>query len=382
MPGVAGFWCYVRQDDNHAGGRVRSLAERLRDEHHLQSASHLDLFIDRDVRWGEEWRARIDEALQRTTFFIPIITPGFFESEECRRELIEFVGQATSLGVQELLLPIYYVTVPGLEEDEPADEAMAIIKRTQWEDLRDVRLRDETDPPHRASVAKLAERLIEIAKEVEGTDSPISEPVEADKGTGDSSEDASELDMGTGDSSEDTADDDHDLLDRMAAGEEAMPKVLDAMDAFTTDMNELTAEAKHAASEADGAPTFAARLAVANKLAKRLEAPAEQMEKHAQEYVSLLSDVDPGILAMIRLAGEQPESEREAVEEFFTSIRGMTKSGRESAEEMKRLVAVLDEASRFSRELRRPLRRIQVAVKNVADAQAILDRWDARINEV
>ncbi len=311
---------------------------------------------------------------QRTTFLIPIVTPSFFESTECRKELIEFVGEAKSLGVEELVLPIYYVTVPELEDEEPADEAMAIIKRTQWEDLRDVRLKDESDPDHRARVARLAERLIEIAEAVEATQ-PASPPLVQ----------AVTTDAVSAEAAVDAEDDEGGLLDRMAAGEEAMPKVAEALAGFGADLNELNERAQDATREMDEAAargTFAARLAVANRLANRLAAPAERIEERAQQYVSLLSEVDPGVLTMIRLAAEQPESEQEGVEEFVSVIREMTAAGRQAAGQLEELAETLDDTAKFSRELRRPLKRIQVAVRNVADAQAIMDRWEQRIDEV
>ena len=170
-------WSYVHDDDENSGGRILSLSERLAEAFQLLSADPLKLFVDRDLQWGDEWEKRIANALQQTTFFIPVVTPSYFRHDECRKELLKFAGAAKQFGVEQLLLPIYYVKVDELEaEAPPTDEAMAIIKRTQWVDFREVRLLDESDSEHRVLVDKLASRLLQAAEDIE--DQPPLEPPE------------------------------------------------------------------------------------------------------------------------------------------------------------------------------------------------------------
>jgi hypothetical protein len=64
----------------------------------MKTASTLEVFLDRDsIRWGEEWRERIDSAVAGTTFFIPIVTPRYFLRKECRRELLSFWAGGLSI---------------------------------------------------------------------------------------------------------------------------------------------------------------------------------------------------------------------------------------------------------------------------------------------
>ena len=170
--GVGGFWSYVHADNEDEDGRILRLADRLRAEFAVLTAASLELFVDREgINWGDEWRRRIDEALEVTTFFIPIVTPRYFRSPECRKELLTFGGHAQSLGLDELLLPIYWVEVPGLNE-ESDDEAKALVARMQRADWRGLRLADEQSAEYRQAVNKLAQRLAEIADRTEA------EPVE------------------------------------------------------------------------------------------------------------------------------------------------------------------------------------------------------------
>lgn len=50
-------------------------------------------------------RSESSQALQETTFFIPIITPSYFRSEPCRKELLDFARAARQFGVEQLILP-------------------------------------------------------------------------------------------------------------------------------------------------------------------------------------------------------------------------------------------------------------------------------------
>ncbi|MGO9899657.1 MAG: toll/interleukin-1 receptor domain-containing protein [Solirubrobacteraceae bacterium] len=104
---IAGFWSYVHADDEAEGGRIIGLADRLAAEYEISTAAPLSLFVDRhDLRWGDAWRERIESALIGTTFFIPIVTPRYFRSHECRRELLTFWAQAQRSKVGRLLLPV------------------------------------------------------------------------------------------------------------------------------------------------------------------------------------------------------------------------------------------------------------------------------------
>jgi hypothetical protein len=90
MAEAVGFWSYVRQDDEGDHGRILALANDLREQYRMQTAEELELFVDREsIEWGEAWKERIDTAIAGTTFFIPIITPSYLRSPECRRELLK-----------------------------------------------------------------------------------------------------------------------------------------------------------------------------------------------------------------------------------------------------------------------------------------------------
>lgn len=160
------FWSYAHDDDSRSYGRVTKLAEAITNEFALTTGDELNLFVDRkSINWGDAWRSRIEEAVGDAPFFIPIVTPSYLKSIECRKELIAFSGHAKSRGIDRLLLPILYIDVPDLAEDSP-DEVLALIARTQYLDWRKLRNKKLDSEEHLEAVHDVAEELARRRKEV------------------------------------------------------------------------------------------------------------------------------------------------------------------------------------------------------------------------
>jgi hypothetical protein len=161
----AAFWSYAHRDDENDDGAVLRLSDLLRKQYELATGEPLEIFIDTMIEWGEEWKRRIDSELSETTFFIPVLTPAYFASPECRRELVTFASQAEALGVIELVCPILYSKVEDLSEDS-ADAAKALAAKSQYEDWTELRLEDPRSAVHRKAIDKVIHRLANVAATV------------------------------------------------------------------------------------------------------------------------------------------------------------------------------------------------------------------------
>lgn len=116
-PEPAAFLSYVRADDQHEGGLISQFRERLSAEVRMQIGQDFPIFQDRsDIAWGQNWRTRIDETLDTVTLLIPVMTPGFFASTPCREEVARFLERERQLGRSDLILPVYYVGAPQLDD--------------------------------------------------------------------------------------------------------------------------------------------------------------------------------------------------------------------------------------------------------------------------
>jgi len=140
---------YTHFDDEHELGQLSQFGKRLSGEVHAQTGKDFPIFQYReDIEWGEQWRQRIEESLDASTFFIPIITPSFFKSEECCKELRAFLKREKQLGRSDLILPVYYRNTPPLHDKAQlkTDKLAEEIAKRQWADWRDLRFELLTSP--------------------------------------------------------------------------------------------------------------------------------------------------------------------------------------------------------------------------------------------
>jgi F-box protein 11 len=153
------FFSYVRHVDEHDGGRLSRLRERLQGEIRVQTGAQIEIFQDiGELKWGDRWEQRILSAAAGSLFLIPVVTPGYFLSDPCRREYEAFKALQHTQGVDGVILPIYYV-----ETDELSDPAWREgnawaeeFAATQWVDWRGLRLEPWESPEPNRRVEQMA----------------------------------------------------------------------------------------------------------------------------------------------------------------------------------------------------------------------------------
>ena len=125
-----GFWSYARDDDRRSGGRLSQLRRLLANEIESQFGRiEVTLFQDLNaIDYGDLWQSKIEEALAQCAFLIPILTPGFFQSEWCCREVLFFLEREKQLGRGSLIFPI------SLVKTDPEDGAHA-WSRQVWDHM-------------------------------------------------------------------------------------------------------------------------------------------------------------------------------------------------------------------------------------------------------
>lgn len=365
---LQGFWSYVHKDDEAEGGRISRLARDVADQFELLTGEPLTLFLDKDaIEWGDNWRDKIDQSLASIAFFIPVVTPRYFRSSECRRELHYFAKRATDLGIKDLVLPLLYVDFPALHEDPSKDDLIVLTRTFHWEKWQTLRLAEPESAEYRTGVAGLATRLVEANRQVESASlrgaatpglqasasSPISEPPES---------------PGT--------------LDLLATGEEALPKWGETLNAIGEQitligkmMTEATGEIQRSEKVAKG---FGARLLIARKLANQLTEPVEKIGALGNEYTSLMHDVDAGIRLLIERApieiAEKPEN-KEAFCSLFAAIQTMSASAIEGLSSVQHMIDVLAPVEKLSRDLRPTLRRLRDGLVVLLEGQEVVTEW-------
>ena len=303
-----GFWSYVHEDDEAEGKRISRLAEDFVAQYEMLTGDTIELFLDKDgIGWGDEWRKKIDDHLESVEFFIPVMTPRYFKSSECRRELNQLLRSARKFKRLELLLPLHYVDVPQLNHDEPVEnELLRSVRTFQWRDWRELRFNDVTSEAYRRGVAEMAEYLVKANKDLEEV------KVNADGA-------APERCGETGHDEDDTPG----TIDRLAASEEAMDKFNDTLMAITSEieiigdvMSEATSDIQQVGS---GRGEFARRVQVVRRLSTKLTGPTDTISTLTNQYESQLYDIDDGIRLMIELAPAEIEENPDAKKIFVSS---------------------------------------------------------------
>ena len=137
------FLSYDDLDDHHDGGRMRLFRERLVREVSMHSRQELTILQDRnDSLWVQTWKDRVEDRLDDVTFLIAILSPRFFVNPDCRSELRRFFDREQELKRDDLVLPVYYVKCPLLEDpakwkrDDLAEKLKEHAPPIDWRELR------------------------------------------------------------------------------------------------------------------------------------------------------------------------------------------------------------------------------------------------------
>lgn len=358
------FWSYAHADDDNSGGHVLRLARQLAAEYRLLTGTDLNLFVDREgLEWGDEWRSKIDTSIHGTTFFIPIITPTYFQREECRRELLLFHKKAAASGLGELLLPIIFAPIRFDENSE--DEVLALVSRLQGEPFSDKRLEDEASSAYRQAINKLASRLQTVSESIEDraevtiTVTPASAVDTADRPDGD--DEPGFIDLIA------------DMLDNL------FPAWVKSISDLTTDLNTIDAtlgEHTPNLNQAGNARTMGPKLIAIRNAATALEAPTSNFLEHSKRYKSLTSQIGTGISAsaeMALMSGDQDEIKK-GIEtaQSIVQIQETLDAAMSSADQ---LLSVMRDMGKMSRDMRAPTKRITEAVNIVSDSRTLYGEW-------
>ena len=118
-----GFLSYTRRDDQFFGGYITAFREALEAGVQVVTGDRgFRLFQDVEgIVIGEQWEKKLAEVIGRASFFLPMLSPLFLSSPNCREEVELFVGREGALGRDDMILPIYLVDSPKLEKAEERD---------------------------------------------------------------------------------------------------------------------------------------------------------------------------------------------------------------------------------------------------------------------
>jgi len=364
MEKLKGFWSYVHDDDKAEKGRIAQLAHDLVEQYSLITGENIDLFLDKDnIKWGDKWKEKIDRDLTSTIFFMPIITPRYLLSTECVREMQYFLSKATSIGVRELVLALLYVDIPQLNDEKNQDALINTIRGFQYEDWREIRFSNTNSEQYRIAVYRLAKRLVEINSKIEQNNDGHSEILETAL-------------------PEKNEDDDAGLIDKLAEMEKTMPEWNSTLLELTKEIENVGTiareETEYMSSKENGT-NFLERLDMIRKLANRLSVPAEKIWQLSNKNMAQVNAVEIGLCSLFENASEQIKTnpqEKENVESFLTSFRGLISAGKDSFNGIDSMISSLGPVEKLSREIRPVIRKIKEGLTRFYQTKDSFNEWE------
>ncbi|PJK29849.1 toll/interleukin-1 receptor domain-containing protein [Minwuia thermotolerans] len=156
---VVGFFCYAHRDFDNSSGELSWVFEQIQRELRLQSGEDVEVFHDRkNIRWGDLWRSAIDLTLVSSYFLVPILSPSFFTSNECRREFFEFLKSDQVDLSYSRIFPIKFIHDRKRMTDDSEDELVREALRRQYIDWTAYRFCEE-----KRKVEKINEMVLRLA---------------------------------------------------------------------------------------------------------------------------------------------------------------------------------------------------------------------------
>jgi CheY-like chemotaxis protein len=155
---------YTRKDDEFFGGYITEFRKMLENAVHVVTGEQsFQVFQDIDgLVVGEHWQKKLAEVIHSLSFFVPMLSPLFFNSKPCREETGQFLEHERVLERDDLILPIYFLTTAKLEkEEEKAKDSLA----TEFADRQMFDWRRQANVPLQEPAAR--EAILALARAIE-----------------------------------------------------------------------------------------------------------------------------------------------------------------------------------------------------------------------
>lgn len=159
------FISYAHSDN--ARQQVRELRDEIVMNFREFAGRELSVFFDEtSIPSMADWERKIATGLRESQLFLAVLSPGFFASPFCRREVAEYVRyEAMRHCLGDGIAPIYFVELPGLGNPQIEEKVTALTGRHRKPQICD--LRPWYDAGKRAlEDAYVAERLQSLRGEI------------------------------------------------------------------------------------------------------------------------------------------------------------------------------------------------------------------------
>ncbi|MFI2203533.1 hypothetical protein ACH47Z_22690 [Streptomyces sp. NPDC020192] len=181
----------------------------------------------------------------------------------------------------------------------------------------------------------------------------------------------------------DTAEQDEEapgLLDEFAAIEDGLEQVTEDMDTITKAIETIAALTEQHGAEIAGLAQahvpMSARLAGLARYAESISSPADELKDTAHAFARRMTSLDSGVRAALSLVEITPPEEwGEGTDEFLRQLVDLEATAQESMAGLDGMGSAADGLLSLSRHVRKPVKNISAAVKQVVSVMACVEEW-------
>lgn len=369
---VNGFFSYAHADD--ISQCLQKLRGDLCEEYSMLTGEALNLFIDRDgLAWGVKWQESITAGIDSSMFFIPVLTPRYFQSTNCLKELGQYLAKVEIEGAPQLILPILFVDVDRdyLDIDRGL---LGKVLAYQYEDWTDLRFVPRSSERYKRAINKMAERLLSANIALErAVNQPSVEPV--------LNLDNSDLaPTASGDCSSDQENEERDgILDSFVKITESNKKINDQLQRASSDLirmgevfnagtEQLT---KDGAVKADPQKT----LIISRQVASNLMPIASSYSKNIDEFSGTVFSMDHSMRVCLTHIVNDPNAPASEKEKVLDSVINLSEKAEMAREQTRVFLTKVSGLKNLSRALAKPVKTIESATNKCLAAFDMISEW-------
>lgn len=355
------FFSYAHKDNELTGNRLLELAQDIKNAYEFRTGEQINLFTDQEIEWGSFWQDEINQRLNVTAFFIPILTPNYMNSVNCLKELKTVIAHADQIGKRGIIYPIRYVDIDKILEKSSDDELVSFIQSVQRKNWDSLHYSDRGSSEYRLAIKEIVDDLID-ADEKMTTVSDIG-IMNAESGLKD---DGNEL--GT--------------VDKMAEMENAFLSIQEVLGDLQESLSEISVIANDGTQEMEESDRsqkgFSGRIVIIKKMATRFENISENVYARCGQFTKEFQKIDRGIHVIVpQLYSEIQNGKAEAdqVGLFYSQVKDFCSSAKYAFDAVDVLTENLQPAMEASRDLRKPLGKISRALTDLASSRNTINGW-------
>lgn len=353
---VRGFFSYAHRDSKWDA--LEKLKIDIFDEYAVLTGDELELFFDKNsISWGDNWRDSIESGIDSASFFIPIITPQYFLSESCQKELLQYMAKVKELQEPGLILPIMYIQ-PTDAVKKSAGKLLEDVYSYQWIDCAQLRFVERGSHEYRLRVNQVAAQLMEVNSRLiqrmeDAADAPLADEEESGR---------EEFYLESLD----------ELNDLMPQFNQMVIEQAGRLERISDVMNWGTGQLEKAKARGEGVK---GAITISVQVAQKLEPLSVEFENNAMECVSQVEAIDRKIRPVIKRA-KQCEEDDPASKEMIVALGKMVESTRMAKGNTDAFIRVIRENANLSRALYEPSKRIEHGAVLYAGSCATVIGWE------